>query len=93
MFLSNDALERLSELCADMGEDVLELREAARVQALFLWRVSPKMHKMLHIPLYAACLNPRWLQNYAEVSCASQLLFQTSVYKNGSLLVVRIIAV
>ncbi len=32
------------------------------------WRITPKVHKLMHLHLYAAVINPRWVQNYAEES-------------------------
>ena len=46
----------------------MRLREIARVKKWPLWNVTPKVHKMQHVPLLATVLNPRCVQNYAEES-------------------------
>ena len=46
----------------------LIFRECARVKRQFCWRVTPKVHKLQHIPLYSEVLNPRHVQNYSEES-------------------------
>ena len=50
------------------GECFMRLREIARVKKWPLWNVTPKVHKMQHVPLLATVLNPRCVQNYAEES-------------------------
>jgi len=68
MFLNDDALRRLREVVLDIGLRVMRLREAAyRAEKLF-WRITPQMHRLQHLPLYASALNPRWVQCYLEES-------------------------
>ena len=46
----------------------MQLREVARQKGWLLWNVTPKVHKMQHVPLLASVINPRFVQNYAEES-------------------------
>ena len=46
----------------------MQLRELARLKKWALWSVTPKVHKMQHLPVLASVINPRFVQNYAEES-------------------------
>ena len=46
----------------------MQLRELARQNGWALWNVTPKVHKMQHLPFLASVINPRFVQNYAEES-------------------------
>ena len=59
---------RLRVVTESFGESFMQLREIARVKKWPLWNVTPKVHKMQHVPLLATVLNPRCVQNYAEES-------------------------
>ena len=59
---------RLRVVTESFGECFMRLREIARVKKWPLWNVTPKVHKMQHVPLLATVLNPRCVQNYAEES-------------------------
>ena len=51
-----------------MGLAYQELREISRLAGRMCFKVTPKVHKVQHLPLYSSCLNPRHVQNYAEES-------------------------
>ena len=60
--------DRLRVVTLRFGVAYLQLRECARVKGWMLWPVTPKVHRMQHVPLYASVTNPRFVQNYAEES-------------------------
>ena len=54
--------------CLQFGTHMLVLREWGRNQQRLLFNVTPKVHKMQHLPFYADALNPRYVQCYGEES-------------------------
>ena len=68
MFMSTTAVQRLRAIVLDIGEHWLFLRDHAKTRKQLLWKVTPKVHKIQHIPLYAEVLNPRYIQVYGEES-------------------------
>jgi len=68
LFVSDAALATLRACTDDFGLAYQELREWARTRRLLFFNVRPKTHGMMHVPEYAAVLNPRWVQNYSEES-------------------------
>ena len=67
-FLSDEELGRFKEVCERFGTNYQALREHSRVVKLLHFKVTPKVHKMQHLPLLSEVLNPRWVQNYCEES-------------------------
>ena len=68
MFITDEGLAHLGIVTERFGCLYMRLREHARRGGLRLWKVTPKVHKMQHVPLHASVLNPRCVQNYAEES-------------------------
>ena len=66
--LSDEELGRFKEVCERFGTNYQALREHSRVVELLHFKVTPKVHKMQHLPLLSEVLNPRWVQNYCEES-------------------------
>eukprot|EP00959_Pyramimonas_sp_CCMP1952_P017985 381448-Pyramimonas_sp.AAC.1 len=46
----------------------MRLRQAAKLAGKLRWKITPKVHRLQHVPDYARLLNPRWVQNYGEES-------------------------
>jgi len=67
-FLSEDAEARLGVVCRAMGAGYMLLRNMSREAKLLHFKITPKVHKVQHIPFLANCMNPRFVQNYAEES-------------------------
>ena len=67
-FLPMDSIALLRQICFSIVENWMALRAAARVRSELTWKISPKVHKLQHTPLYASVLNPRHVQVYAEES-------------------------
>ena len=68
MFLEEDEVRRVRELCVSIGHRMLRLRAWARRCHLHVFQIKPKMHKMQHLGLYSEVFNPRYIQNYMEES-------------------------
>ena len=68
MFLSDAAVALLKRQCIDFGENYQRLRGWAKDTGQLAWPVRPKVHKMQHLPLFAAVINPVFVQCYAEES-------------------------
>ena len=68
MFLSEDTERRVQDACTSLGLCFMRLRESMRRLGKLYFRITPKVHRWMHIPMYCSVLNPRWVQNYAEES-------------------------
>ena len=68
VFMSQPALDRLRATCINLGESYMVLRAICRHNSRLFFRVTPKVHKIQHVPFYAEVLNPRFIQVYAEES-------------------------
>jgi len=68
MFMAGAKVVELRRNCVSFGEHYMRLRELARRENRFAWPVTPKVHKLQHVPMFATVLNPRFVQNYAEES-------------------------
>ena len=66
--MSDDAVARLRVVCLAMGAAYMRLRNLSMRAGLLHFKITPKVHKVQHIPLLASCINPRFVQNYAEES-------------------------
>ena len=61
-------IAELKEICIKLGEGYQRLREHARVAQTLSWPVRPKTHRMQHVPLMSAVINPVFVQCYSEES-------------------------
>ena len=61
-------VEVLRTICIDNGESWLMLREAGRAANEHIYKVTPKVHNMLHTGIYAETPKPRFVQFYATGS-------------------------
>ena len=68
VFLSNETLARLTHVVQTFGASFQRLRALARHQGQSAWKVTPKVHKMQHLPMLSGIINPCWVQCYAEES-------------------------
>lgn len=67
-FMTDASIDRLKEVCIVFGGGFMRCRENARKQGELSWRVTPKVHKMQHIPAMCALMNPRFVSCYSEES-------------------------
>ena len=67
-FLLPPAMVQLRACCSNFGVFYGRLRALARRSNTLSWPVRPKVHKLMHIPETAACINPRHCQCYVEES-------------------------
>ena len=68
MFMCDADLADLRVALGVFGENLMRLREQARLLRKLRFNVTPKCHRMQHCHNYAGVLNPRWVQNYSEES-------------------------
>ena len=68
MFVPMPEVARLRTICYEIGEDWLTMREAGVETSELIFKVSPKVHKIQHTPLFAELLNPAHTHAYAEES-------------------------
>ena len=68
MFPSADVIGRLRQHCQTFGEAYQRLRALSLVAGIYAFPVTPKVHKVQHIPKLATCINPVRVQVYAEES-------------------------
>ena len=61
-------MDMLRLVTLSFGESFMQLREIARQKGWMLWNVTPKLHKMQHLPLLATVINHWFVQNYAQES-------------------------
>ena len=78
MFMTDAAVERLRNITSELGEKWHVLRHIEYTRGNLRWKITTKVHKLLHTPIYAERLNPRWVQNYAEESLVGSV---TKTYK------------
>lgn len=67
-FISIAEETRLQQVCSRFGNNFLHLREHSRRSEVNAFQVKPNIHKMMHVPMLARVLNPRYVQNYCEES-------------------------
>ena len=58
IYMSDEAVAELRAHCLSFGEHYMRLRELARRESRLVWRVTPKVHKLQHIPTLATYFNP-----------------------------------
>lgn len=68
MFLNDNELGRLAEVVDDFGIALQALNHQASLANELRWKVQPKCHKMMHLPLFASILNPMSLNCYIRES-------------------------
>ena len=68
MFMSAGAEARLKAVCLSIGTACMRLRNLSMRAGLLHFKITPKVHKVQHVPMLASCINPRFCQNYAEES-------------------------
>ena len=66
MWLSQPELADLKTAAAKFGLNYQWCREQSRIYRVLAYRVTPKVHRIQHLPEFAGLINPRCLTNYAE---------------------------
>jgi hypothetical protein len=64
VFMTDRDLDRLRSICIEFGEHFMWCREFSRRDGLLWWEITPKVHKMQHVPKMAQMINPRFVQCY-----------------------------
>ena len=68
MFMERTAIDRIRVVCEEMGFYYQSLREYCARTELLAFNVTPKTHKIQHVPMLCEVINPRCVQCYAEES-------------------------
>lgn len=68
MIMNDVHLSALAAAVDDMGVSLQGLRHAASLRNEFSWQVRPKCHKAMHLPFFAAIVNPYFLNCYIRES-------------------------
>ena len=64
MFMPEPEVAFLRRTVLQFGEHFMRAREAARARGMMIFKISPEVHKIQHMPMFAEALNPRWVQVY-----------------------------
>ena len=83
MFPPDATVVRLRQLCLEFGAAYQHLRELSRRAGVYAFAVTPKVHKVQHIPLLATCINPVRVQVYSEESLMGAVTTTWRGSKNG----------
>ena len=68
MFPSDATVARVRKICLDFGAAYQRMRELSRRAGKYAFPVTPKTHKVQHLPKLTTCINPVRVQVYAEES-------------------------
>lgn len=74
MFLAPASRARLQAVCLEFGLHYQRLRELSRRAGLLAFAVTPKVHKLQHVPMLAKSINPRFVQCYIEESIVGSVV-------------------
>ena len=83
MFPPDATVARVRQLCLAFGSAYQRLRELSRRAGVFAFAVTPKVHKVQHIPLLTSCINPVRVQVYSEESMMGSVTGTWRGSKNG----------
>ena len=64
--VSDAQLATLKAKVSDSGVHYQQVRAISKRAGIFGWAVTPKVHKVQHLPLVAESINTRYCQCYAE---------------------------
>ena len=81
--MTSEQVNRISIACNDFGVNFMRAREAARNAETLTWEVSPKVHKMQHMPLLCSVMNPKFVCVYEEESCVGTTTKIWAASKHG----------
>ena len=68
MFLTPRQQQTLSLTCEKFGVAFQRLRMISATRGQLRWQVKPKLHKMMHWPLFSAVINPKRVGCYGDES-------------------------
>ena len=68
MHFSRQQHRNIVTICQGLADALQELRGICRGAEEFRFQIKPKAHKFCHFPMWAACLNPRFISCYADES-------------------------
>lgn len=81
MFMTDAQLQRLRLVVDNFGIALQSLRGEAEARNQLVYQVRPKVHKAMHLPLFASIINPRCVNCYVDESQmgTSQRVWRASV--------------
>eukprot|EP00959_Pyramimonas_sp_CCMP1952_P273919 5725541-Pyramimonas_sp.AAC.1 len=68
MFMTDESLNKLGALVREFGVAYMKAREECRLRNRLCFKLTPKVHRYQHVPLYCGVLNVRFAQTYGEES-------------------------
>lgn len=84
MFMTKNSLRQLQDAIDELDIAIQNLRCIAAARHHLTWQVRSKLHRVMHMPLLAALINPMCLNCYVRESQvgASQKVWRASVRGN-----------
>ena len=64
MFPSDSNIDRVRVITNEFGDVITRLRADSMHRNKLYFKITPKVHKLMHVPMYMEVVNPRWLQAY-----------------------------
>ena len=66
LFPSDTDIGKVRAIINEFGEVIMSLRADSMQRNKLYFKITPKVHKLMHVPMYMEVMNPRWLQAYLE---------------------------
>ena len=74
LFPSDTDIGRVRAIINEFGEVIMSYRNK------LYFKITPKVHKLMHVPMYMEVMNPRWLQAYLEEGLIGSV---TKIWQRG----------
>ena len=82
-FPSDAEVDRIRQVCLEFGSAYQKMREYSRRAGRFAFNVTPKVHKVQHVPKLSTSINPIRVQVYSEESMMGSVTKTWRGSKNG----------
>ena len=66
LFPLDTEIGRVRAIINEFGEVIMSFRADSMHRNKLYFKITPKVHKLMHVPMYMEVMNPRWLQAYLE---------------------------
>ena len=80
MFPSDADIDRVRAITNELGEVIIRLRADSMHRNKLYFKITPKVRKLMHVPMYMEVMNQRWLQSYLEEGLIGSL---TKIWQRG----------
>eukprot|EP00959_Pyramimonas_sp_CCMP1952_P055964 1169210-Pyramimonas_sp.AAC.1 len=84
LFMSSMSVAALERTCMRFGRNFMICRDHCRQANVLAWEVTPKVHKMQHLPRLAEVFNPVRISCYIDESLASSSGAEKRACKAGA---------